>query len=85
MKKDNRVKSVVKSLRLYEEIIKEGKPISLSKLSEKTDINISTAYRGLSTLVKLDYIQKNSNKLYSPGLKSYKISCVISRNYEQNN
>ncbi|MFW5972160.1 MAG: helix-turn-helix domain-containing protein, partial [Bacillota bacterium] len=64
MKKANKVKSVTKAMTIFSELAKLGKPISLSLLSTKTRMNISTVYRILNTMTELGYVQQNEKDLY---------------------
>lgn len=81
MKRDNTVKSVIKALNIFKLLVEEGKPISLSSISKKADINISTVYRLLNTLVKLGYVKQDEKELYCLGLHSYEIADLINQNF----
>ncbi|MTI59760.1 MAG: IclR family transcriptional regulator [Firmicutes bacterium] len=81
MKHDNTVKSVIKALNIFKLLVEEGKPVSLSSISKKADINISTVYRLLNTLAKLGYVKQNEKELYCLGLHSYEIADLINQNF----
>ncbi|MFP4661495.1 MAG: IclR family transcriptional regulator [Halanaerobiales bacterium] len=74
MKKSNNVKSVMKALRLFNELIKNGKPVSLSSLSNKTEMNISTVYRLLNTMAAMGYVEQDINDHYYLGHFAYRIA-----------
>lgn len=82
MGKDNMVKSVVKAMRIFEEMVNHGKAITLSNLSKKLELNISTVHRLLNTLLELGYIEQNEEGLYRLGLRSYKLADIISEKFD---
>ncbi len=77
MKKSNNVKSVLKALNLFNVLVTNGEPMSLSSLSNKTNINISTAYRLLNTMVSIGYIKHDDQDHYYIGNFAYKIADLI--------
>lgn len=82
MDKANIVKSVVKAMRIFEEMVNHGKAISLSNLSKKLELNISTVHRLLNTLLELGYVEQNEEGLYRLGLRSYKLADIISEEFD---
>ncbi len=82
MKKSNNVKSVLKALNLFNELVNNGEPISLSSLSNKTDINISTVYRLLNTMSNMGYVQQDKNDHYYLGHFAYKIADLINDSFD---
>lgn len=85
MKDSNLVKSVIKAMTIYETLIANKSPLSLSKLSNKLNINISTVHRLINTLLELGYVDKNEEGLYMLGHKSYKIAETISQSFSLKN
>ncbi len=82
MKKSNNVKSVLKALNLFNELVINGEPISLSNLSNKTEINISTVYRLLNTMSNMGYVKQDENDHYYIGHFAYKIANIINDSFD---
>ncbi len=82
MKDGNLVKSVIKAVKILEELIHNGSPLSISKISKRVEINISTVHRLINTLVKLGYVEQNEKGLYQLGLHSYEIADLINREFD---
>ncbi len=81
MKDSNMVKSVVKAMKIYEVLIEDGSPVSLSSLSRKLRLNISTVHRLINTFVKLGYIEQNEEGQYRLAFHSYRLADKISQNF----
>ncbi len=79
---NNTVKSVVKAMKIFEVLVDKGNYISLSNLSKKVNINISTVHRLLNTLLQLGYVEQNEKGYYGLGIKSYKLADIISDNFD---
>ncbi len=77
MGSSNHVKSVIKSFTIFEELVANGSPMTLSSISNKLDINISTVHRLINTLVKLGYVEQNEKGLYKIGINAYNIADII--------
>ena len=80
MKRDNTMNQSVK--RAFEIIellaFDESEELRLAEISKKTELNISSAYRFLQTLEKLDLIEKNPvNKKYKLTSKLFNIGASI--------
>ncbi|MGE4527304.1 MAG: IclR family transcriptional regulator [Rhodospirillaceae bacterium] len=73
-------KSVAKAFEIIESFEKAGKRhLTISELSEITDISISTAYRMASSLVHLGYLNRNEpDKTYSLGWKFVRLLSTMS-------
>lgn len=82
MKGSNVVKSVKKTMKIYEDIVDKGSPVSLSTISEDVDINISTVHRLINTLAYLGYLEQNEDGLYQLGIRSYKLANIINENFQ---
>ncbi|MFW6381283.1 MAG: IclR family transcriptional regulator [Bacillota bacterium] len=78
----NTVKSVVKAMNVFEELVNRGKPVTLSLLSKSLGLNISTVHRLLNTLLELGYVEQNEDGLYKLGLRSYKLADLIYRDFD---
>jgi len=78
----NRVKSVIKAMKIYEKLVNRGEPISLSVLSKKVGINISTVHRLLNTLLQLGYVEQDEKGYYCLGIRSYKMADIISESFD---
>lgn len=81
MKDSNMVKSVVKAMKIYETVIEAGTSVTLSSLSKKLRLNISTVHRLLNTLVKLGYIEQDEEGQYRLAFHSYRLAENISQNF----
>ena len=82
MKKSNNVKSVIKALNLFNELVENGEPMSLSTISNKTKMNISTVYRLLNTMSAVGYIKQDENDKYCLGHYAYKIADQIHDSFD---
>jgi len=85
MKDKNVVKSVVKAMKIFEELAYHGSPLSLSRLSQRVNINISTVHRSINTLVKLGYLDQNAEGLYCLGMHAYETAEIITHNFDLRN
>ncbi len=74
MGSSNHVKSVIKSFTIFEELVTNGSPMTLSSISNNLDINISTVHRLINTLVKLGYVEQNNKGLYKIGINAYNMA-----------
>lgn len=81
LKDKNLVKSVIKAMRIMETLIHKGSPLSISKISNKTGINISTVHRIINTLVKLGYVEQNQEGHYQLGLHTYELADIINEDF----
>jgi len=81
LKKSDNVKSVLKALNLFNELVSNGEPISLSSLSNKTNINISTVYRLLNTMSNMGYVKQDENDHYYIGHFAYQIADLINDSF----
>ena len=75
MSNNNYNQTLKKCLRILEILAKGGGDIKLLPLSREINLNKSTVYRILSTLVKMGYVEKNlRNNEYSLGLNILKLA-----------
>ncbi len=74
-RKNKNVQSLERALTLIEQMAEAGRPVTISELSEKTGLKISTVHRLLSTLLNRGYAEQNpeTNK-YQLGLKLLEVS-----------
>ncbi|TDX59130.1 IclR family transcriptional regulator [Orenia marismortui] len=72
------VQSVDRSLSILEILVEENQPISLSQISEKANLNISTVHRLLHTLMHRGFVgqEKDSGK-YKLGLRIFEIASAL--------
>lgn len=68
-KKDYYIKSVIKSLNILNLFSESRHELSISEISKKLDLGISTTYRLISTLKYKNYIEQNPQNL------KYKLGC----------
>lgn len=80
--KTNNVQSVIKAMRIFEELVYCGEPLSLTRLSEKVGLNISTVHRLVNTLLHLNYVEQNKEGLYKLGLLTYQMAELINRDFD---
>ena len=59
-----------------------GEEIGIQDLGKATGLSKATAHRITSTLVDLNYIEKDENNKYSPGLKLITLSSMILNNLQ---
>lgn len=73
-KKGQRVQSVERALLLLEILSDMGKPVTLSELTEKANLNISTVHRLLQTLMFHHFVEQDLNTgRYRLGLRVFEI------------
>ncbi|RQD78720.1 MAG: IclR family transcriptional regulator [Candidatus Syntrophonatronum acetioxidans] len=73
-KKGHRVQSVERALLLLEILSEVGEPTTLSELSEKANLNISTVHRLLHTLMANHFVEQDLNSgKYRLGLRLFEI------------
>lgn len=73
-KKGHRVQSVERALLLLEILSEIGEPTTLSELSEKANLNISTVHRLLHTLMANHFVEQDLNSgKYRLGLRLFEI------------
>ena len=73
-KKGHRVQSVERALLLLEILSEVGEPVSLSELTEKASLNISTVHRLLHTLMSSHFVEQDLNSgKYRLGLRMFEI------------
>jgi IclR family KDG regulon transcriptional repressor len=78
-----RVRSIVRAFSILEAISNaNGDKLGIQDLASATDLSKATAYRIASTLVSLDYIEKDENNKYSLGLKLISLSAVVLNNLQ---
>jgi len=82
MRDSNKVQSVIKAMKIFEELVYNGSAISLSKLSERVGLNISTVHRLVNTLLDLGYVEQNGDGQYRLGLFAYEIADIINRDFD---
>lgn len=82
MSRNNRVQSVEKGMKIFEEIVFNGEPISLSHLSERVEMNISTVHRLVNTLLDLGYVEQNNEGLYCLGLLAFEVADIINQEFD---
>ncbi|MFW6022555.1 MAG: IclR family transcriptional regulator [Halanaerobiaceae bacterium] len=82
MANSNYVKSVVKAFKIFEELVENNTPMTLSSVSNSLDINISTVHRLINTLVKLGYVEQNKEGLYKIGINAYNIADIIANDFD---
>src|SRR5690554_5877472 len=82
MSKSNKVQSVIKALKIFEELVYSKSPLSLSRLSERVNMNISTVHRLVNTLLKQGYVEQNNQGKYRLGLFSYKMADMIKNDFD---
>ncbi|SJZ75310.1 IclR family transcriptional regulator [Selenihalanaerobacter shriftii] len=81
MAKKKVVQSVDRALIILEALADEGRPMTLSNLAEKTELNISTVHRILNTLALRDFIEQNQDSgKYYLGLKAFEIGNAAKKN-----
>jgi IclR family KDG regulon transcriptional repressor len=77
------VRSIVRAFSILEAISNaNGDKMGIQDLASATDLSKATAYRIASTLVSLDYIEKDENNKYSLGLKLISLSAVVLNNLQ---
>ncbi len=82
MRDSNKVQSVIKAMKIFEELVYNGSAISLSKLSDRVELNISTVHRLINTLLDLGYVEQNADGQYRLGLFAYEVSEMINREFD---
>ncbi len=71
---DNTVQSVDRTLSILEAMADEGRPMTLSEISNKLSLNISTVHRLLKTLINRDFACQDINTgKYQLGTKTFRI------------
>lgn len=74
------VQSVDRALIILEALADEGKSMSLSNLTEKVELNISTVHRILNTLSNRGFIEQEDSGKYYLGLKVFEIGNAAKKN-----
>ena len=77
MARSNQVKSVIKAMKIFEQLIANRKHMALSDLSKRVNMNISTVHRLVNTLLELGYVKQDENGFYGLGFRSYKLAEII--------
>ncbi|MFP4015649.1 MAG: IclR family transcriptional regulator [Halanaerobiales bacterium] len=77
MARSNHVKSVIKAFKIFEELVENGSPMTLSSISNNLSLNISTVHRLINTLAKLGYVEQDEKGLYKIGLSAYNIADIL--------
>ncbi|KXS45855.1 MAG: IclR family transcriptional regulator, partial [Candidatus Frackibacter sp. T328-2] len=81
MAKRKIVQSVDRALIILEALADEGQPMTLSNLTEKVDLNISTTHRILNTLGERGFTaQEEDSGKYYLGLKAFEIGNAAQKN-----
>lgn len=77
-KQASSVKTLVKALKILDEVAMRQEPIGVTELSKKMGIDKATIYRLLNTLQNMGYIEQNSDtQKYYLGLKILELSSNI--------
>ncbi len=77
------VRSIVRAFSILEAISNaNGDKLGVQDLAKATNLSKATTYRIASTLVSLDYIEKDENNKYSLGLKLISLSAVVLNNLQ---
>ncbi|MCK8828297.1 IclR family transcriptional regulator [Natroniella acetigena] len=71
------VQSVDRALDILEILVKVQRPITLSELSKRADLNISTAHRLLNTLVMRGFAAQEESGKYKLGLHLFEIAGTL--------
>ena len=80
---NDQVRSIVRAFYMLEAISNaDGEKLGIQDLAKATNLSKATAYRIASTLVGLDYIEKDENNKYSLGLKLISLSAVVLNNLQ---
>ncbi|MFW6264654.1 MAG: IclR family transcriptional regulator [Bacillota bacterium] len=82
MEKSNHVKSVIKAFKIFENLVEDGSPMTLSSISNNLKINISTVHRLINTLVKLGYVEQDNKGLYKIGISAYNMADIVIKNFD---
>lgn len=72
---NNKTKTVVKALRILEELSGHSGSLTNKEIAEKLGMHPSTSYRLLTTLTKEDYIRKGNNR-YQIGFKLLRLQAL---------
>ena len=68
------VQAVTRALLLLELLAKESSPVSLSEMSQKAGLKVTTAHRLLTTLMNKAFVEQDENTLkYQLGIKTFEI------------
>lgn len=79
----DQVRSIIRAFSMLEAISNaNGEKLGIQDLAKATNLSKATAYRIASTLVSLDYIEKDENNKYSLGLKLISLSAVVLNNLQ---
>jgi len=79
----DQVRSIVRAFSILEAISNaDGEKMGIQDLAKASKLSKATAYRIASTLVSLDYIEKDENNKYSLGLKLISLSAVVLNNLQ---
>jgi len=77
------VRSIVRAFSMLEAISNaNGEKLGIQDLAKASKLSKATAYRIASTLVSLDYLEKDVNNKYSLGLKLISLSAVVLNNLQ---
>ncbi|MEA4811631.1 MAG: IclR family transcriptional regulator [Anaerolineaceae bacterium] len=80
---NDNVRSIVRAFSILEAISKaNGEKLGIQDLATATKLSKATAYRIASTLVTLQYIEKDENNKYRLGLKLISLSAVVLNNLQ---
>ncbi len=72
------VQSLERAFDILEVMAKEGRPISISYLSEKVNLKVSTVHRLLATMVSRGFVRQNEeDNKYRLGLKLWEIGNAV--------
>lgn len=84
--KEVKVKTVEKTLSLLELLAEQKMPLSLTQVSQLSNISISTVYRLLNTLTRSGFIERDRvTGYYQLGLKAYQIGNAALQKVELRN
>ncbi|MCK8824994.1 IclR family transcriptional regulator [Fuchsiella alkaliacetigena] len=76
------VQSVDRALVILEALADEERPMTLSNLSEKVELNISTVYRILHTLIMRGFAKQEESGKYFLGLKAFEVGNAAKKNFD---
>ena len=72
-----RVQTVERSLMLLEILAKQNTPLTLTRIGQLTQLNLSSAYRILNTLCRSGFVEREKTGQYQLGLKAFLIGNAV--------
>jgi DNA-binding IclR family transcriptional regulator len=77
-RKEIRVQTVERSLKLLEVLAEQGTPLTLTRIGQLTHLNLSSAYRILNTLCQSGFVEREkATGHYQLGLKAFLIGNAV--------